>query len=155
MDVGQYTVGEMARRLARSGTPEEIAILTRQLRNWTATGLLTPIGEKHEGTGKHRRYDNVELLKAALLDVLARNFRVDITGLQSFVRLYEQQRWFFATILTAEARVREEYPLWVGFRDGQVGQFGFGPAPDIRSELKRHEVVLALDVVPIARRVFA
>jgi hypothetical protein len=46
-----YTVGEMAARIARSESDEEVAAITRQLRNWTVLGLISPQGETHQGTG--------------------------------------------------------------------------------------------------------
>jgi hypothetical protein len=150
-----YTVGGMATRLARTRGPDEIATIIRQLRNWTTVGLLTPLGEKHEGTGRHRLYDHPELMKAALLEVLARNFKVDVTGLQSFVKVYESQGESYPTLLISGAMTQERYPIWVGFRDGKVGQFGFGTAPDIFDAMRGHEVVAILDAAPIANRIFA
>jgi DNA-binding transcriptional MerR regulator len=156
----EYTVGEMAQRLAREGSAAEVAALTRQLRNWTALGLLTPRGEKHEGTGKHRRYDDRTLLKAALIELLVRNLRIDITGLQSFVAKHDLQDEFFSKMLTWEMTQRPEgIAFWAAFDAGRHVQFGFEREPEklaeeVRAQVKAHEVVLVIDLAPIARRIF-
>jgi hypothetical protein len=156
----EYTVGEMAQRLAREGSAAEVAALTRQLRNWTALGLLTPVGEKHEGTGKHRRYDDGSLLKAALVELLVRNFKIDVTGLQSFVAEYDSQDKFFRSLLTWEITQRPEgIVLWAAFDAGRHVQFGFEREPkklaeEVRAQVEAHEVVLVLDLAPVARRIF-
>jgi hypothetical protein len=152
--VATYTVGEMAARVSRTGAADEVATITRQLRNWTGLGLLRPLGEKHEGTGRHRLYDNAELMKAALLETLARNFKVDVTGLQSFVGRYESQGSFFPTMLINGAMGAEQYPFWIGFSDGKALRFGFSTAPDILDVMKAYELVVVLDAAPIAKRIF-
>jgi hypothetical protein len=151
-DATTCTVGGMAARIARTGRPDEIATIIRQLRNWTGLGLLTPIGEKHEGTGRHRLYDHAELMKAALLEVLARNFRVDVTGLQSFAKRFST---FFPEVLIASARSREQYPFWMGFRNGEIVQHGFDPEPNtLLDAMKNYELVVIVDAGPIAKRIF-
>jgi hypothetical protein len=147
--VATYTVGEMAARISRTRAADEVAAITRQLRNWTVLGLLTPIGGRHEGTGRHRLY--LELMKAALLEAMARNFRVDVTGLQAFAKKFEI---FFPELLIAEAMTREQYLCWMGFRNGTIVEHGFGSAPDIQDVLKSHELVVVLDAGPIAKRIF-
>ena len=148
-----YTVGRMAARIARTGGPDEIATITRQLRNWTTLGLLTPVGEKHEGTGRHRLYDYPQLMKAALLEVLARNFKVDVTGLQSFAKRYDA---FLPELLSAEALNHEKYPFWMGFRNGVALEHRFNPTPDgLLDAMKSYELVVVLDAGPIAKRIFA
>jgi hypothetical protein len=145
-----YTVGEMATRIARKDA--EVSAITRQLRNWTGLGLLTPIGDRHEGTGRHRLYDHSELMKSALLEAMARNFRVDVTGLQAFAKKFET---FFPEVLIAEAVTKDQYPMWMGFRNGKIVEHGFGSAPDILDVMKNHELVVVLDAGPIAKRMFA
>jgi hypothetical protein len=151
-----YTVGEMAARIARTSRPDEIATIIRQLRNWTGLGLLTPIGEKHEGTGRHRLYDHAELMKAALLEVLARNFRVDVTGLQAFAKKFSTLfSTFFPELLIAGALSREQYPFWMGFRNGEIAEHGFDPEPHtLLAAMASYELVVVMDAGPVAKRIF-
>jgi hypothetical protein len=105
-----YTVGEMASRIARSGSEDEVAAITRQLRNWTNLRLLAPLEELHSGTGRHRRYEAIELFKAAILEVLARNFRVDVTGLQKFAGAFDG--------------IRRVFPTWPDLKEIRTAQMG-------------------------------
>jgi hypothetical protein len=155
-----YTVGEMAARIARTDAPEEVAAITRQLRNWSALRLLTPVGELHGGTGRHRRYDQGELFKAALLELLARNFRVDVTGLQKISE-------YFARIAAPAPGLDTDWFREVErFRTGPYHTFllvsfdeegnlymqelpaGASMGPDL------YELSFVADLTAIARRVF-
>jgi DNA-binding transcriptional MerR regulator len=64
------TVSEIAERLA--GRREERLALVERIRHWTREGLITPIGEKNPGTGRHREYHEDVLPDVALLNRLAR-----------------------------------------------------------------------------------
>ena len=67
------TVAEIAERIRRPH--EDMRAAGDRIRNWTREGLLTPVGEKHPGTGKVRRYAADALIEAALLQVIT-----DCTG---------------------------------------------------------------------------
>jgi hypothetical protein len=91
-------------------------------------------------------------MTAALLEAMARNFRVDVTGLQAFTKRLNE---FFLDLLISEAMTKTQYPVWMGFRRGKIVEHGFGSAPDILGALKDHEMLLVLDAAPIAKRIFA
>jgi hypothetical protein len=149
-----YTVGEMAARIARSES--EVGAITRQLRNWTVPGLISPQGELHQGTGRHRRYDQWQLMQAAILEVLARNFRVDVTGLQKIARRFADARrlGLLKWLSDIDELKHERQFLLVSFDDrGNVvmKQLLEGSADWNRSV---HELSFLADVTAIANRVF-
>jgi hypothetical protein len=67
-----YTLNQLVSRLSVGGGKEEAARLARQLRHWTSSDLISPLGEKHTGTGVSRRYTADEVRKAAILVELSR-----------------------------------------------------------------------------------
>jgi hypothetical protein len=71
--VHTLTVSEIAERIRRPH--EDMRAAGDRIRNWTREGLLNPVGEKHPGTGKVRRYPADTLMEAALLQVIT-----DCTG---------------------------------------------------------------------------
>jgi hypothetical protein len=154
-----FTVGQMAARIARSGSAEEVAAITRQLRNWTTLRLLEPVDELHGGTGRHRRYDARELFKAAILEVLARNFRVDVTGLQKFAA-----DAFDATRRIRQAAYSSPWPDLEEIRDARTGrelmQVTFRDDGTVYIQLGTAqtyvdgELAFLIDLTSIARRVF-
>jgi hypothetical protein len=74
-----YSVSELAQIVApvasfpKAPTEADVELAIRRLRHWTLAGALTPIGEPHSGTGKHRRYDDSAIYSAAVLTALAEN----------------------------------------------------------------------------------
>ena len=65
------TVKEMATRLTKKlgGKPSQVS---RALQHWTTIGLLsTAEGEPHQGTGRHRLYNEDALCRAAILLTLS------------------------------------------------------------------------------------
>jgi hypothetical protein len=64
-----FTVRELAERVRRPD--EDITAVVDRLRNWTKEGLLTHLGPKNPGTGRHRRYSQEGLIEAAVLSALA------------------------------------------------------------------------------------
>lgn len=44
---------------------------TERIKHWTREGFLLPVEQHHAGTGKHRRYDPLSVLDAAVLNVMA------------------------------------------------------------------------------------
>jgi hypothetical protein len=67
------TVAEIAEKIRRPH--EDMRAAGDRIRNWTREGLLSPVGEKHPGTGKVRRYPQSVLMDAAFLQVMT-----DCTG---------------------------------------------------------------------------
>jgi DNA-binding transcriptional MerR regulator len=63
------TVGGIAEQL-RTLAPDTEASIER-IRHWTREGLITPVKKPHAGTGKHREYDALSVLDAAILTVIA------------------------------------------------------------------------------------
>ncbi|MCB9973321.1 MAG: hypothetical protein H6854_02025 [Rhodospirillales bacterium] len=68
-----YTNKQVAAIIARGNDPQEIERLARQVRYWTTEDILSPIGGKHSGTGRHREYGIQEVYKAALTYELMRH----------------------------------------------------------------------------------
>ena len=64
-----FTVRELAEVVRRPD--EEITAVVDRLRNWTKEGLLTHLGPKNPGTGRHRKYSQAGLIEAAVLTALA------------------------------------------------------------------------------------
>ncbi len=67
-----YSVSQLAQRVAPDADKPEVARITRQLRHWTLTGVLRPLGATHTGAGRHRRYSGDAVHVAALLIELSR-----------------------------------------------------------------------------------
>jgi hypothetical protein len=65
------TVSEMAGRIWRPTDNMTEAQLVERIRAWTKEGLLVPVGEKHRGSGRHRRYPYTAVPEAMLLKVLS------------------------------------------------------------------------------------
>jgi hypothetical protein len=62
------SAGEIAAAIAR---PTDSAVVLTRVRHWTAQRLLLPIGEQvHTGVGKHRQYEPVAVIDAAVLNTL-------------------------------------------------------------------------------------
>ncbi len=67
-----YSVSQLAQRVAPDADKAEVALITRQLRHWTLTGVLRPLGATLTGAGRHRRYSGDAVYVAALMIELAR-----------------------------------------------------------------------------------
>src|ERR1700730_13603223 len=68
------SVKDIALKILRSGETMEAAV--NRIKNWTREGLITPVGDRHPGTGRARQYPRRVLFEAALLQLL-----VDCTGI--------------------------------------------------------------------------
>jgi DNA-binding transcriptional MerR regulator len=68
------TVSHIADRVAKPGTNK--AALVERIRHWTRERLISPVGKRNPGTGRHRVYD-----ESVLEDVLILNAMADL-GLQ-------------------------------------------------------------------------
>ena len=66
------TVREVAERIVLTDDPDDLARTVEQLRYWTREELLHPIGRKHSGTGRWRRYGERQVYAAAVWADLAR-----------------------------------------------------------------------------------
>lgn len=66
---GQLTVGDIAAMLTPIAPDRESTI--QRVRHWTREGALRPVELAHGGPGKHRRYDDDSLYRAAVLTVMA------------------------------------------------------------------------------------
>lgn len=67
-----YSVRELVEKLAPEADEEAKRRLIRQVRHWTNSDLLTPLGGKNTGTGISREYGPDEVRKAAILWELTR-----------------------------------------------------------------------------------
>jgi DNA-binding transcriptional MerR regulator len=67
--VATLTVGGIAEQL-RALAPDEEASIER-IRHWTREGLIGPVKKPNAGAGKHREYDVLSVLDAAILTVIA------------------------------------------------------------------------------------
>ncbi len=70
--IESYSVSQLAERVAPTADESELARITRQLRHWTLTGVLRPLGATHTGAGRHRRYAGDAVHVAALQIELSR-----------------------------------------------------------------------------------
>ncbi|MCK1317135.1 hypothetical protein [Bradyrhizobium sp. 23] len=62
------TVRELAECIRRDD--EKLANAVYRIQNWTEEGLLTPVGDRNPGTGKHRSYPEGALADALVLSIL-------------------------------------------------------------------------------------
>jgi DNA-binding transcriptional MerR regulator len=63
------TVSEMADRVAKRGASK--AAFAERVHHWTRERLLSPVGKRNPGTGRHRVYDDSALEDVLFLDELA------------------------------------------------------------------------------------
>jgi DNA-binding transcriptional MerR regulator len=63
------TVSEIAERIAKPGASK--AALIERIRHWTRERLISPIGKRSPGTGRHRVYDESVLEDAVVLNAMA------------------------------------------------------------------------------------
>ena len=84
------TVKQLAERILPLSREGDLDGLVRQLRHWTLTGVVRPVGTVHTGAGKHRKYDSGEVYFAALALELAR-WRVPVGVSDIVVQAARQQ----------------------------------------------------------------
>ena len=65
-----FTGKDLAEKIAASG--EDLPSSIGRIHHWAREGLLTPVGEKHPGTGRKRLYDDEALNTALVLNELAK-----------------------------------------------------------------------------------
>lgn len=66
LDQGDFTAGEVARRIAITTDDEEVARTVQRIKHWARNGLLKP-KVTVQGPGKYRRYTERSVYEAALL----------------------------------------------------------------------------------------
>jgi DNA-binding transcriptional MerR regulator len=93
-DAKVLSVGELAERISPHGS--NLAGIRERIRHWTREGLLIPEGIRNPGTGRHRRYDELNVIDASILNVLA-DQGINVVGRE---------------MLYALARAREEARRW-------------------------------------------
>lgn len=52
-----YNIKDIARLILGSDSHEDFQTLWRQIQHWVIRGALTPIGQRHPGRGRERRFD--------------------------------------------------------------------------------------------------
>ena len=62
-----YTLSETVERLCPTASQRETYSVQRKVQNWVTAGLVEPIGHKHGGRGTHRKFDDYEIWKIAVL----------------------------------------------------------------------------------------
>lgn len=68
-----YSVKQVAALLSDTGEDAEINQISRKIRHWTESELLSPFGPTRTGTGVSRVYDEHGIRKAAVILELTRN----------------------------------------------------------------------------------
>ena len=63
----ELTVSEIAERVAPAGDKATVERITRQLRHWTLSHVIEPVGGLHTGPGRHRRYSGDSIYMAAVM----------------------------------------------------------------------------------------
>src|SRR5229473_1431622 len=63
------STGEIAERIRRPGM--DTGMVIERIKHWTRLKLLQPVGGRRPGTGRHYRYDELELVPVAILSALA------------------------------------------------------------------------------------
>jgi hypothetical protein len=84
------TVAELADRALPASPTGDPDVTLRQVRYWTLGSVLQPIGGVYTGTGKHRRYSDVEAYFAALALELSR-WRLQVGTIENIVRLVRDE----------------------------------------------------------------
>ncbi len=84
-----YTLKQVASRVCMSKDPAEIETVARQIRHWTVSDLLVPVGEKYTGTGRSRRYSANEVRLAAWLAELSK-YGMTVSLLETARATYEE-----------------------------------------------------------------
>lgn len=78
-----YNVKRVAQIITGSGDDKSVEQTMRKIRHWTNSDILSPIGDKHTGTGVSRLYDEDAVYIAALLLEIT-GYGVTVEKLESF-----------------------------------------------------------------------
>jgi hypothetical protein len=79
-----YTISGIVRRIIEHGLEFDSAKLTNQLRHFGNMGLLRPMGHVNTGTGRNRYFKSQEIVRAAILMLVAR-FDTNIGRMREFM----------------------------------------------------------------------
>jgi hypothetical protein len=95
-----FTISEIADRIRRPD--EEIGAVIDRLKNWVKEGLLKPVGERHPGTGRHRRFPESALIDAAILHVMTDQIGMQAVQAGALRKLFIDTRKAFSRKPDAE-----------------------------------------------------
>jgi hypothetical protein len=79
------TVAKLAERALSASPGSDAAVVIRQIRHWTLSGVVRPTTDVHTGVGKHRQYAESEAYFAALALELTR-WRIPVGVLDGVVQ---------------------------------------------------------------------
>jgi hypothetical protein len=117
--VQTISVKDIALKILQPGETMESAV--NRIKNWTREGLITPVGDRHPGTGRARQYPRKVLYEAALLQKL-----IDCTGIGAIEAgplLKEVKKRADVTSLVSEIR-GAGMPVLVICRSSGEGKWG-------------------------------
>lgn len=125
MDKNLYSVKDVAALISR-GPSDDLHKLIRQIRHWTASDVLAPVGGKDTGTGVSRMYDANGIRCAAILQEVSRyGIPLDrLGGLREWSEmLFDSDGW--ETAISGEIDVFLSMS-WEAEGGGSVKQIGIG-----------------------------
>ena len=77
------TAQDIGRQIQQSREPLSAAV--DRLRNWTKMGIISPIGDRHPGTGRKKRYSPMALVEAILIQALTDGLGAPATSLRPII----------------------------------------------------------------------
>lgn len=73
-----YTIKDIARLILGSDEHEEFNTTWRQIQHWVMRGALTPVGRRHPGRGRERRFDANGVRQAFIIrELMGYGFSMD------------------------------------------------------------------------------
>ena len=103
------TLSDLSKKLCSGQSPDELLKASRKIQNWVTDGIVLPVTGKNEGRGVHRRYDQHEACKIAVLFEATR-FKLPGVILQELSGLFDDSRPIDA-VLQSKIGVRKEPSL--------------------------------------------
>lgn len=85
------TLSELSARLCSAKKASDIRKTSRKIQNWVTDGIVQPVSGKNEGRGVHRKYDELESFKIAVL-LEATRYWLPGTVLQMLSGLFDDSR---------------------------------------------------------------
>ena len=122
----RITVSEIADRVVKQGPSRETFI--ERVHYWTRERLISPVGKRNPGTGKHRLYDSSVVLDTVILNAMA-DVGIPIAAQRTIIGIVRQERhlgW----------RVKEAKNFYLVVEGGSAPHayfwppLGFMPPPD-------------------------
>lgn len=86
-----YTLSETVERLSPTAGQRETYSVQRKVQNWVTAGLVEPIGQNLSGRGIHRRFDDYEIWKIAVLLELSA-YQVPVTVMRLVADIFDDTR---------------------------------------------------------------